>query len=73
MDQSIPPHSWIDEYVEIGFATRESLGRFGWLSAVSDLGITLQYQMRGSEPYELFFPWTAIAFIRPRPEMAPPE
>jgi hypothetical protein len=73
MDQDMPPRSWVGTWVELGLATRETFGKFGWLNTVSDLGITLQYPMRGGEPYEMFFPWAAVTFIRPRPESTPPE
>ena len=64
------PYIWIDQWVEIEFP-QEGTDKRGQLIEVSDLGITLRQDSQGRH-YEMFYPWSVVGGIRPRPEFTQP-
>jgi hypothetical protein len=67
------PYSWIDRWVEVGVlgAHGGMQTTTGWLITVNELGLTLRRETRSGDSYEQFYPWSAVANIRPLPEYAP--
>jgi hypothetical protein len=71
-EQGPRPDAWLNRPVAVelqGPATRDSTAtlQVGYLTDVSDRGVTLRQGREEEAQYERFYPWTAIRSIRDRP------